>query len=731
MFFRPPPAPLRGGLRPPALPLTLILATTLTQGCKLTGSDKGAGPVAAQAVNSASMLDPHSDETYAWLEEIESERALAWARAHNAASEGVLSQDPAFAPLAQKLFAIYSAKDKIPGVQQMGPWLYNFWVDAARPRGLWRRTTWSEYRKADPAWEPVLDVQALGEAEKESWVYGGAMALHPHYKKCLISLSRGGGDADVVREFDLTTKAFVPGGFVVPEAKTSVSWKDEDTIYVGTDFGAGSLTTSGYPRVIKEWRRGTPLSEAREVFSVSASDVSASGGRVFDHDRVYDLFTRRIDFERSKSFLLRDGRLREIPKPDDADFGLWDGHALLRPRSPLSQGGHTYPAGALLIADLEALLEGRHAFQALFTPTANASLDDWTGTKTHIIVTTLVDVKTAVTVFSKGPAGTFEGRTLKADVPGSLSVSPVAPHDSDEAWLGHSDFLTPSSLSLWPVSQDEREVLKRLPARFDATGLVATQHFATSRDGTKVPYFQVAKAKAEGPAPTLISAYGGFEISRLPGYNATVGAAWLERGGVFVLANLRGGGEYGPAWHEAAMREKRQNAYDDMIAVAEDLVARKVTTSKQLGITGGSNGGLLTSVMLTQRPDLFGAVVSAVPLADMRRFHKLLAGASWMSEYGNPDDPADWAFLSRYSPFHNLRPAGAVTYPPVLYTTSTRDDRVHPAHARKMVARLEALGHAPLYFENIEGGHGGAADIRQAAHVMALEYVFLARTLGL
>ncbi len=677
------------------------------------------------------MFNSQEDSSFEWLEEVQSDRALDWARAHNALSEGVLAKDPRFAKLEERLFAVYGAKDKIPGVTQMGKWLYNFWVDGEKPRGVWRRTTWAEYRKPNTNWETVLDVQALGETEKQSWVYGGASCLHPKYEKCLISLSRGGGDADVVREFDLVKKTFVPDGFVVPEAKTSVSWKDDNTIYIGTDFGPGSLTKSGYPRIVKEWQRGTPLAQAREVFAVQENDILASGTRIFDHGGVHDVFVRAIDFENSETFLLREGKLAKVEKPTDADFGLWDDQMVLRLRSPLTHGKRTYDKGALLITSLESFLKGQAEFQVLFAPTHNASLSDWVGTKTCIVVTSLVDVKTEVTVFLRDKQGQFVPKPLALQTPGTVSVGAVDEHHNDDAWFWHSDYLTPSSLALWKVNGSQRELLKQLPPRFDTEGLEASQHFATSRDGTRVPYFQVSHRNRNKTAPTIINAYGGFEVSRLPGYNATVGISWLEQGGVFVMANLRGGGEYGPSWHEAAMRDKRQNAFDDLIAVAEDLITRKVTTSQQLGITGGSNGGLLTSVMLTQRPELFGAVVSAVPLTDMKRFHMLLAGASWMSEYGNPDEPADWAFLGKYSPFHNIKSATQVKYPPVLYTSSTRDDRVHPAHARKMVARLETLGHKPLYYENIEGGHGGAADIRQSAHVMALEYVFLAQALGL
>jgi prolyl oligopeptidase len=535
----------------------------------------------------------------------------------------------------------------------------------------------------------------------------------------------------VVREFDTVKKAFVEGGFTLPEAKSQVSWKDERTLYVGTDFGPGSKTKSGYPRIVKEWKRGTPLADAKTLYEASESDVSAFATRKFDHGRTWDLVGRTISVRKYEVSLLRNGKLEKIDKPDDADAEVWDDQLLVRLRSDWTVGAKTYAAGSLLASPIKAFMGGKREFQTLFTPTANSALVEFGGTKTRIFTAALTDVKSEVTAWSRDGKGTWRGAKLALDAPVQVSVSAVDADTSDEAWLTQQDFLVPTTLLVWNVASGKRESLKTTGTLFDATGLHTTQHFATSKDGTRIPYFEVGPKDAKGPQPTLISAYGGFEISRTPAYAGTVGAAWLERGGVYVLANIRGGGEYGPAWHEAAKREKRPRAFEDLAAVAEDLVARKVTTAAQLGVMGGSNGGLLTSVMLTQRPELFGAIVSAVPLTDMRRFHKLLAGASWMGEYGNPDDPKDWAFLSAYSPFHRIAPASERTYPPVLYTTSTRDDRVHPGHARKMVARLEAMGHKPFYYENIEGGHSGAADAKQAAYVSALSYAFLAKELGL
>lgn len=565
-------------------------------------------------------------------------------------------------------------------------------------------------------------------------MWKGARCLYPLYTRCLVVLSRGGGDASIVREFDTDQKAFVKDGFVLPEAKSRVAWKDENTIYVDTDFGPGSLTESGYPRLAKEWKRGTPLASATTIFEIGAENVSATCYRDFDHGRKHDFCRRQIDFENSEVFLVKDGQRMKIDKPLDGDAEVWDDELLLRLRSEWTPtpGGTTYPAGALLAAKLDAFLAGKRDFQVLFRPKPNASLESFTGTKTRILLDVLSDVKNQVTALSRKPGDASNTRWSGAPLEesaASIGVAPFDPDRSDDVWLWLEDFTVPPTLAIWSPGSNKRETLKQNPSFYDAKDVEVTQHFATSKDGVRIPYFEVGKKGRSGPAPTLLEAYGGFEISLTSRYASTQGPAWIEHGGVYVLANLRGGGEYGPAWHEAAMRRRRQNAYDDMAAVAEDLARRGVTTPAELGILGASNGGLLTAVMLTQRPELFGAVVSKVPLTDMRRFHKLLAGASWMSEYGDPDDPGDWAALSKFSPLHNVR-AGA-KYPPMFFTTSTKDDRVHPAHARKMVAKLEALGHAPLYYENIEGGHGGAADIRQRAYVDALVFTFLATKLGL
>ncbi len=691
------------------------------------------------------MPETEPPDPFLWLEEVLGERALAWVRERNAQSQQVLEARPEFAPIRDSLLEMMNSRERIPQVSRRGDFFYNLWQDEAHPRGLWRRTTLAQYRQAEPAWETVLDLDALAAAEGENWVWGGAVGLPPSHARVLISLSRGGADAAVVREFDTVAKAFVAGGFELAEAKSEVDWIDADTIYVGTDAGPGSLTTSGYPRIVKRWRRGTPLAAATTVFEVATDDMSAqvSVDATPGHERT--LFVRAIDFYRHRHFLLDGTQLRPLDLPEDASISFWnsagaaDDTLLIELRSDWPVGGQTFPGGALLATDAAAFLAGERRFDVLFAPTATRSLAGHTTTRSHLVVNVLDDVASRLEEWQRRGDG-FVRRDIAAPFPGTLVASglhdPMRADDplAEHYLLDYSDFLTPDVLWLARAGSDARETLKSLPPRFDADGMHTDQFFATSADGTRVPYFVVwprgvdATRPADGSTPTLLYGYGGFEISMQPWYAAGYGRGWLARGGALVVANIRGGGEYGPAWHQAALKAHRQRSYDDFIAVAEDLIARRITRAQRLGIEGGSNGGLLVGAAFTQRPDLFGAVVCSVPLLDMRRYHRLLAGASWMAEYGNPDLPEEWAFISAYSPYQNLRPG--VRYPEVLFTTSTRDDRVHPAHARKMAAQMLALGHPVLYYENIEGGHGGAADNAQRAHVQALEMTYLWRQLG-
>ncbi len=677
-----------------------------------------------------------AEDPYLWLEDVTGERALAWVRERNAASRRVLEAEPGFAATRDRIRAILDSKDKIPQVTRRGDWFYNLWQDAKNPRGLWRRTTLAEFRKPAPAWETVLDLDALGQAEGENWVWAGATVLGPDYRHALVELSRGGADAAVVREFDTVDKKFVIGGFSLPEAKSSVSWETgRDTVLVGTDFGPGSLTDAGYPRIVKRWQRGQPLAQAVTLFEAQKSDVGAwiSVDRAPGFERT--VFTRAIDFYRSEQFLLQGTQLVKLPKPEDASASFWREHAFIELRSDWTVAGRTWPRGSLLVADASAFIAGQARWQALFTPTATRSLAGFTSTASRVVLNVLDNVASRMEEWTPSATG-WARREVAAPHPGTLGVQPL--HDdllktdplAEQMLLSYTDFLTPGALMLATAGRDGLETLKSRPAFFDATGMRVEQRFATSRDGTRVPYFVVwpKGATADGRNPTLLYGYGGFEVSEVPFYSGSFGSSWLEKGGVFVLANIRGGGEFGPAWHQAAVKLNKQKSYDDFAAVAEDLVAAKITQPAQLGIMGGSNGGLLVGAVMLQRPELFGAVVCQVPLLDMKRYHLLLAGASWMGEYGNPDDPVEWAAMAKYSPYQSVKQGQKL--PALLLITSTRDDRVHPGHARKMAARLIEFGYSPLYYENIEGGHGGAADNGQRADMSALEFSFLWRTLG-
>jgi len=633
---------------------------------------------------------------------------------------------------------VLDSREQIPYVSRRGDWFYNLWRDASNPRGLWRRTTLAEYRQARPAWETVIDIDALGQAEGENWVWAGATCLGPDHRRCLVSLSRGGADATVVREFDTESKSFVEGGFRLPEAKSRVEWLDADTIFVGTDFGPGSMTEAGYPRVTKRWKRGQALHEAVTVFEAERSDVAAYVG--VDHTPGFQRISlgRMVDFYNSRQFLLVGEQVQAVDKPDDAQLSFWRERVLIELRSDWRIGERIFARGSLLVGDAAAYLKGERELQALFTPTPTRSLSGSTVTRSTLLLTVLDNVASRVEEWT-WHSGAWQRRDVQAPHPGTLSA--VALHDPErdddplaEAYLlNAADFLSPDSLQLGQSGSDERELLKSRPTYFDAAGMRVEQRLATSRDGTRVPYFIVwpEGARADGDNPTLLYGYGGFEVSQVPFYSGVIGRVWTGRGGVFVLANIRGGGEFGPGWHQAAVKAGKQKSYDDFAAVAQDLVSSGVTRPARLGIQGGSNGGLLVGAVMLQRPELFNAVVCQVPLLDMQRYHRLLAGASWMAEYGDPDQPDDWAAIAAYSPYQNVPDAArGARLPRVLFTTSTRDDRVHPGHARKMAALMRDRGHDVLYWENIEGGHGGAADNAQRAQMVALEYAFLWLQLG-
>nr|WP_066917680.1 prolyl oligopeptidase family serine peptidase [Mycobacterium interjectum] len=699
------------------------------------------------------------EDPYLWLEDITADEALDWVRAHN---EPTLAKfgGAEFDRMRAEALEVLDTDARIPYVVRRGEHLYNFWRDAANPRGLWRRTTLDSYRTDAPEWDVLIDVDELGRTDDTNWVWAGAGVIEPDHTRALIRLSRGGSDASIVREFDMATREFVADGFQLPEAKSQIAWADPDTVLVGTDFGADSLTDSGYPRVIKRWRRDTPLADAELVFEGARSDVSvsASADRTPGFERTF--LGRALDFWNEELYELRGPELIRIDAPTDATLSIHREWILIELRTDWYTGGATYVAGSLLAADYDKFLDGTAELTVVFSPDEHTALNHYAWTKDRLLIVTLADVASRVESATPpsrddpspasgwGPRGAGEcpqrpapprlrssrgewRREPVAGIPAATNTVVVAADDTgDEFFLDSSGFVTPSRL-MRGAAGAPLEPIKSAPAFFDAEKLSVAQHFVASTDGTSIPYFVVRRGcegDADGPGPTLLSGYGGFETANTPAYSGVLGRLWLARGGTYVLANIRGGGEYGPGWHTQAMREDRHKVAEDFAAVATDLVDRGITTVEQLGARGGSNGGLLMGIMLTGYPEKFGALVCDVPLLDMKRYHLLLAGASWMAEYGDPDNPDDWAFISEYSPYQNV--SATRRYPPVLMTTSTRDDRVHPGHARKMTAALEAAGHEVWYYENIEGGHAGAADNEQIAFKSALSYSFLWRTLG-
>ena len=663
------------------------------------------------------------DEQYQWLEDVQGEKALAWAREHNAKTTKLLEARPEYEPIYKRTLEILDSKDKIPMPSILGDAIYNFWRDDGHERGIWRRTTLASYRTPNPEWETVLDVDALAKAEGKAWVFHGANCLPPAYERCMITLSAGGSDAAVVREFDTKAKDFVSGGFSLPEAKSNVSWRDQDTLWVGTDFGPGSLTSSGYPRIVKLWKRGTPLAEAKTVFEGSAEDVASFGRTEILSDGRYDLVQRTPAFFRQEIFLYAGDRPVKLDVPEDCDpRAFFHGRFLFSLRSDWTVNGTTYREGSLLAANIDDLEKGERKLEILFEPSARVSLADVERTKDRVLLQTLDNVKSKLAALSLK-----DGAWAKTEIPtpglGTARIAATS-DQSETVFFTYQDFTTPETLWL-TENGGVPDKVKSMPAFFDPAGLTTEQLEATSKDGTKIPYFVVRPrgAKTDGTAPTLLYGYGGFEISELPNYSGVLGSAWLARGGTYVLANIRGGGEFGPSWHKAAVKENHIHNFEDFSAVARDLIRRKITSPRHLGIMGGSQGGLLVSGTFVLYPSLFHAVVAQVPLADMKRFSHLLAGASWMAEYGDPDKPEDWAYIQTWSPFQRLKKG--VKYPTPFFWTNTRDDRVHPSHARKMVAKLEALGHPVYYFENTEGGHGSGAVNKQTAQVTALEYAYL------
>lgn len=700
-----------------------------------------------------------------WLEDIHGAEQIAWVKEQNAKTLARF-EDGLFESIAGDLRTALDSDDRIPMVAKRGDRFYNFWRDRTNPKGVWRRTSWDSYRTEAPDWEVLLDLDELAANEETPWVWAGAMVRRSDYRRALILLSPDGGDSHRVREFDLAEKTFVAGGFDIPAAKTRLAWLDDDTLIVATDAGEDSLTTSSYPRQARVLRRGQDIAEAPIVAEVPRDHVAIFVGSdiapVDDHtDRAVivdaiDFFNSQLSFVDLDEIRSLDSAisadasawgeaLTPVEVPTDVEVGFEDDLVLFRPQTEWTTGDHSVPAGGLAVADIAEVKAGTIAPRVIFTPDAHTALQSFTFTRDYLVLELLADVQSKLVVLD--PNNDFRETSLPG-VPANHMVGLGAVDKYDDAtandyWLVSTGFLTPSTLSYGRLCSpteagsdavSSAEVIKSAPALFDSSGLRVEQHFATSADGTKVPYFQIGADDLilDGANPTLLDGYGGFEVSRTPGYSPMVGLGWLgrttsgctRRRGVYVLANIRGGGEYGPTWHTSAMRENRQRAYEDHAAIARDLIDRGITSPLRLACAGGSNGGLLVGNMLTQYPKLFGAVSCGVPLLDMARYTKLSAGYSWKAEYGDPEVAEDWEFIRTFSPYHLLEEN--TDYPPVLFWTATSDDRVGPVQARKMAARMQSMGIENVwFFEDTEGGHSAASDNRQAAFTRALSYRFL------
>ncbi len=678
-----------------------------------------------------------TDDPFIWLEDVHGEKALAWVEKENARSLAVLKGDPRYAALHDAALKIISAHDRIPAPELIGETVYNFWQDADHVRGLWRRTTPETYASAQPQWEPVLDLDRLAADEKANWVWHGANCPPPHFRRCLITLSDGGEDAATIREFDLPTASFVSDGFKLPKSKQNVDWLDDDTLILARDWGEGTMTASGYPFVVKILKRGQSLDQATEVFRGRASDVLVGPTVLRDASgRTLPLVVRAVDFFHSEVYWLTDKGMLRLGLPAKvALHGLLDGRLIFTPEEDWTFEGQTYKAGSVLAFRPEALAPPPTnqmlpvgETHLLFEPGPRQSVEQVAVTAHRVVAAIYDNVRGSLTSFRLD--GDYGGRRTEFAVTPNASVGVATAGELDDRlYFSVENFLTPAQLWQADAASGAQADVKASPARFDASGDTVDQYEATSSDGTRIPYFVVhPKAmKLDGSNPTLLYAYGGFQVSMLPSYSGTIGKLWLEHGGVYVLANIRGGGEFGPAWHDAGLKTHRQLVFDDFTAVAKDLIARGITSPRRLGIMGGSNGGLLMGVQITQHPELWRAVDVEVPLLDMLRFEKIGAGASWVGEYGSTQNPEERAFLARISPYANLK--AGVAYPEPFFVTATSDDRVSPAHARKMAAKMQAMGLPFLYFENTSGGHAASANLQERAERVALEFTYLARKL--
>ena len=690
-------------------------------------------PLAAQDTNAVVEPDFEAEnDPFIWLEETRSDRALEWVENENEKTVAALQTDPRFEALKAEALAIYDAEDRIPSVSFRHYGLVNFWQDAKNPKGILRRTTLESWRTDNPEWETILDVDALAAAEGKEWVYGGMTCLPPDGTRCMVYLSDGGKDASIAREFDLDTLDFVDGGFELPESQGSASWVDQDTLLVSRDFGDGTVTDSFYPFTTRVWKRGTALEDAPEIFRGEKSDVSAGAYLLRDGEGTIHgrMAYRGVSFHEREYFYEMDGEWVKLDLPAKAGpYGIIDGQILFSTDVDWEVGDQTFPADALVSVDLEAFKADPNgaAKTLVWAPQDKQTKQSAANTAESLYVSLLDNVRGRVLKFDH-----VDGEWVSSEVelPDNSTLDVVAASDgSDEIMYSVTDFLTPSRL-YYSDGSGAPEVLKTSPSYFDAQGMEVEQYEATSADGTKIPYFLV-KPKGmvmDGTNPTLLTGYGGFQVPRLPSYLGSIGKIWVERGGAYILGNMRGGGEFGPNWHQSAIRENKQRTWDDFIAIAEDAIARGITSPEHLGIQGGSQGGLLVGTAFTQRPELFNAAIVQIPLFDMLRYHEIGRGASWIGEYGDPRIPEQRAWIEPYSPYQKL--LEGKDYPAPFFWASTADDRTHPAHARKGAARVKELGQDYYYFEDTTGGHSGGVDNEQRARLQALQMIYLLQRLA-
>ncbi len=677
-------------------------------------------------------FNTYAHDKYLWLEEIDSEKSMQWVNEHNSITDTKLKSNPLYSELYNQALTVLNNKSRLPSVSQKGKWLYNFWQDEKNPRGIYRRTTLREFKKPNPKWETVLDMDKYSLEHKKNYDYHGMSCFPPKGVDCLVNLSLEGGDAVEIREFNLKNKQFIQNGFSVPLAKTQISWIDKDTVYIGTNFGKDSMTDSGYPRIIKKWKRGTPLSEAVTLFTAEKKSMAARAFQIKEKKTSFEIITESTSFWSSDKYQLEEGNLVQLAIPTTANIaGTYQNKLLISLKEDWDFMGKKYIQGEILLVDIN-LLKGRNgSIESVIKPNSKTIIESVIATKKGLLVTILEDVKAKLYRYKKLKKGNWDIQNIPFPENGALSIASVDDKTGD-FFVQYESFITPPSLYHVDAKKLEPVLVKQQDESFDGSKFKVEQYFTESADGTRIPYFVVMnkQTKFDGKNPTHIFSYGGFRNTLTPSYSGSYealsgayGKLWLERGGVFVLANIRGGGEYGPAWHAAALLKNRHKAFEDFEAVARDLFKHNITSAKHLGIEGRSNGGLLVTATMTRHPELYGAVVCGAPLIDMKRYNKLLAGASWMGEYGNPDDPEMWQYIKTYSPYQNVK--SDIKYPPIFFYTSTRDDRVHPGHARKMAAKMLEFGNPVEYYENIEGGHHGFSTNEQLAHRLALSYTHL------